>query len=447
MIKPLALALLLAVLAPAPANASPGLDAATIDRLASGTGLPGLSVAVTKDDHVVLAAGYGHDSTGAPMTSQTPMRLASVGKSITSMAVLTLVDAGRIRLDDPVAEQLPEFRLADPRGSRITVRQLLNQTSGMADPNADIARTRDAGSLRELVAALDTATLADEPGRKFRYHNPNYSVAARLVEVASGRSFEDYLREAVFAPLGMTGSSVGHGRAADGYVDAYGVWVTRPELAHFSGDSVLSTADDMARWLVAQQGRGPRVVSAEGLRTMHTPPADGDYAMGWGVDRPEVGAPRLSHSGNLFTYTAAQAIVPDTGYGFAVMTNSAALQDQAYELMESLIAVSEGRSPGSGGSVLWLVDLGFGVLTLVIAALGARGVLRSRRRSPWRLLPPALAVLPLAAYPATVEFLSNGRSVTWGQLAYVSPSLLVLLGVLALAGGATVVARLVALSR
>jgi CubicO group peptidase (beta-lactamase class C family) len=438
MIRLLALAVFATVFAPSP---TPSL--ATIDRLAAGTGLPGLSVAVTKDDRVVRTAGYGHDSTGAPMTAATPMRLASVGKSFTAMAVMTLVDAGEVELDAPVAEQLPEFRLADPRAERITVRQLLNQTSGMADPTTDVPRTWEAKSLAELVKALDTATLSAEPGREFRYHNPNYSVAARLVEVASGQRFGDYLREHVLAPLGMSA----HDRAANGYVSAYGLWFARPELPHFEGDSVVSTADDMARWLIAHQGRGPRVVSDEGLRVLHTPPDGGEYAMGWGVETPEQGHRRLSHSGNLFTYTAAQAIVPETGYGFAVMTNSVAIQDKAYELLESLIAVSEGRSPSSGPG-LWLIDLGFGLGTLAVAALGARGVRRAhRRRGPWRAAPHFLAVVPLLGYPALVGFLSHGRTVTWGQLLHVSPPLVVLLTVLALAGTATATARLVAWSR
>ncbi|MET1071827.1 MAG: serine hydrolase domain-containing protein [Umezawaea sp.] len=425
------------VLAPAPA-----LDAATIDRLAADVDLPGLSVAVTKDDRVVLAKGYGHDSTGAPLTAATPMRLASVSKSFVAMAVMTLVDAGRIALDAPVADQLPEFHPADPRAKRITVRHLLNQTSGLSDATTDIPRTWEARSLRDLVGVLDTATLADDPGRGFHYHNPNYGVAARLVEVAGGQAFDDYLRDHVLTPLGMRS----HDRVADGYVEAYGRWFARPELPSFEGDLIISSADDMARWLIAQQGRRPQVVSAEGLRTMHTPPS-GEYAMGWGVEVPEQGHQRLSHSGNLFTYTAAQVIVPETGYGFAVMTNSTALLDEAYELVESLIAVSEGRSPGSGTS-LWPIDLGLGLATLAVAALGVRGVRRAgRKRSPWRAVPHLLAVVPLLGYPAFVGFLSNGRTVTWPQLAYVSLPIVVLLGVLALAGTATATARLVALSR
>ena len=421
--------------------AAPAPDA--INRLAVDSGLPGLTVTVTKDDRVLHAKGYGHDSTGAPMTADTPMRLASVSKSFIATAVMTLVDARRVDLDRPVVDQLPEFRLADPRAARITVRQLLNQTSGMADSTTDIPRTWTAKSLRDMVKTLDTATLATEPGQEFHYHNPNYGTAARLVETVSGQPFPDYLRDHVLTPLGMTS----HDRVEDGYTEVYGTWVARPELPHFDGDLVVSTANDMGRWLIAHQGKGPRLLSDESLRTLHTPPGDGTYAMGWGVETPEEGHERLTHSGNLFTYTAAQAIVPDTGYGFAVMTNSTALNDSAYALMESLIALSEGRSPASTPP-LWLFDLGIGLATLGFGALGVRGIRRAKvKRSPWRIAPPVLAAVPLLGYPAFVAFLSNGRTVTWAQLLYVSTPLVVLLAVLALAGTATAVARLVAWSR
>ncbi len=97
------------------------------------TGLPGAAVAVTHGADVVRVAGYGHDSAGAPITASTRLPIASLSKSMTAFAVLQLVDAGRVGLDQPVTRYLPEFRLADPRGARITVRMLLDQTSGMAD--------------------------------------------------------------------------------------------------------------------------------------------------------------------------------------------------------------------------------------------------------------------------------------------------------------------------
>src|SRR3954447_11892870 len=130
-----ALALTLGLLTlPRPALADAPPDSAAVQRLvrqfAGRQGYPGIAVAVIKDDRIVLTTGAGHDSTGAPVTATTPMPVASVSKSFTALAVTQLVEAGKLRLGAPVADYLPGFRLADPRGARITVRDLLEQTSG-----------------------------------------------------------------------------------------------------------------------------------------------------------------------------------------------------------------------------------------------------------------------------------------------------------------------------
>lgn len=118
------------------------------------TGLPGVAVAVTKGDEVVLAKGYG-------VTEHTPMRLAILSKSFIAAAVVQLVDQKKIELDEPVAKQLPEFTTRDPRGQKITVRQVLNQTSGLADDTADVDAVEAATTLEEAVGAgLSNAEIA-----------------------------------------------------------------------------------------------------------------------------------------------------------------------------------------------------------------------------------------------------------------------------------------------
>ncbi|TWP50194.1 beta-lactamase family protein [Lentzea tibetensis] len=409
------------------------LTAPTADHIVTehveATGLPGVAVAVTKGDEVILTKGYG-------VSEHTPMRIASLSKSFVATAVVQLVDRGEIDLDRPVHDQLPEFTTKDPRGEKITVRQLLNQTSGLADETTDVDRVEKSSSLREAVEALATAELKNEPGEKFRYHNPNYTIAARLVEHVSGIPFADYMRDNVFTPLGMTSTKIG-GSTPDGHIHLYGVWVPRPELPGFDGDSVTSTAHDMARWLIAQ--RKPGIVSAEGLRTLHTAPPGGDYAMGWDTREPG----RKRHGGNLFTHTAAQ-VFTDSGYGVVVMTNSAALQDESYPIVEALLAQAEGRAPTAPEPVLWLIDLVLGLLALGALALGTRGIRTARRdRARWRALPHLLPIAALPAYLPFVEFLTR-RTVTWAQLLYLTPTVVILLAACALAGAATITARVVA---
>ncbi|MDA3630809.1 serine hydrolase [Saccharopolyspora sp. WRP15-2] len=446
--------------------ATPAAQAApppTIDDYLSGalesTGLPGFSVVVTKGDQVVHAAGYGHDSAGRPMTADTPMRIASLSKSFTAMAVMTLVDAGRIALDRPVAEQLPGFSMADPRAEQVTVRQLLNQTSGFSDTTIDINALEDAGSLADYTARLSTGSLAADPGTHWEYCNVNYDLAGRLVEVVSGQPFGDYLRQHVFGPLGMRTSATREEqvRPADGYVSLFGAWIPRAEMPGFHDDSggggVITTAADMGKWLVSQNGAGQQLVSPDSLRLMHSPSAVSDYGMGWGVEQPEDGPEMLVHSGNLFTYNAVQAIVPETGYGFAVMTNGASLHESSYEILTGLVALSEGRTPADPGGGRQQTELLLGAILLVAVGFGALGAVRSRRwaakragtpawRIGLRMVPALVPIAVFAAYPDLISFISNGRTVTWAQLTYFPLPLTVTLLVAALAGASTVAFRL-----
>jgi hypothetical protein len=214
-------------------------------------------------------------------------------------------------------------------------------------------------------------------------------VAARLVEVASGQPFDEYVRSQVFEPLGMRDSSVG-GWAADGYNSLFGLWFSRPELA--GGPSVngaggvVTTARDMGRWLMAQNGHGPLPDSM--LRAMHQPSTVDEYGMGWSPDENGL----LVHSGNLWTYNAIQAIDPRTGYGYAVMTNGATLADDTSTILAGLVALTRGESPEPpGNSMIEWVLAAVILLSLTLSTLGIRNArrwairrLRSREsRSRW----------------------------------------------------------------
>ena len=197
--------------AAARASIPTSVDVAAVDRFLGeqidAASIPGAAVAITHGDQVVHLAGFGHDATGAPVTADTLFRTASLSKSFTALAVMQLVEEHRLRLDDPVVDHLPEFRIADPRGADITVRQLLEQTSGLADSTVDPLARQQPRSLAEAVSDLSAARLVARPGTQWNYHNPNYQVAARLVEVVAGEPFATYLGNHVFTPAGMTRAS------------------------------------------------------------------------------------------------------------------------------------------------------------------------------------------------------------------------------------------------
>ncbi|NRQ40673.1 beta-lactamase family protein [Nonomuraea sp. NN258] len=437
---------------PAAAEITPAAVDAFVARYRAATGVPGVAVAVTHGTRVVHAAGYGRTAAGDPVTADTPMAVASVSKSFTALAVMQLVERGRVELDRPVRTYLPEFTMADPRAAAITVRQLLDQTSGMADSAFREKSLPQPSTLRGAVARLKTAGLAAAPGTVHRYHNTNYQVAARLVEVVAGRPFADHLRASVFEPLGMRHSTtIDTDRdlpaSARGHLYALGLSVPLPEPAGFGNGSggVLSTASDLARWLIAQH-RG--VLSPAGMREMRTPSRlDDSYALGWSAGTTPGGEPVIQHGGDLFTSTAYQVLLPRSGYGLAVMANTGMAFSDARALKDGLVAMIEGRAPEVPSRSSYLaVDVLFAALTLATIVLAWRGVVRARRwaaRRRWWWVLPLLAPAALcASMSAVFRVLSRGGDIMWIQVVYLYPTFMAWLVTAAVAGVLVAVARL-----
>jgi CubicO group peptidase (beta-lactamase class C family) len=178
-----------------PSVTGPGsrrVDWAELDRFLAvelaRTGLPGMAVTITHGPDVLYVKGFGSDGHGHDVTSATQFRIASLSKSFTAVAVLQLVKAGKVELDAPVQGYLPEFSTTEPdRSHRITVRHLLNQTSGIGD--AGLPAGGEPDTVEQRVRSLRSARLVSEPGREFHYSDSNYQVLARLVEVVAGMPF------------------------------------------------------------------------------------------------------------------------------------------------------------------------------------------------------------------------------------------------------------------
>lgn len=449
-------------------------DPASIDRFVRDylerTGLPGAAVTVTRGDRVVHATGYGHTASGRPMTADTRVPVASLSKAMTALAVMRLAEAGKVGLDQPVRRYLPEFTLSDRRAGEITVRQVLTQTSGMADSAyPDLTRPQP-HTLEEAVAAMRGAPLAAAPGTVYRYHNPNYFVAARLVEVVGGRPFADYLSAEIFRPLGMqrttsVDTTDEMPEQARGYVRAYGTVLSRPHPRWFAAGShgVVTTAADLSRWLIAQNNEGVsadgrRIATARTIDLTHTPPGTpkgGDYAMGWRAARQDDGHLEIQHTGELLTHNSMATLLPDSGIGIAVVTNTGMISgDDAPQLVQGLVELARGGNPEVAEPFSMTADRVLAAFTLLAAGLGVRGVLRARRwarnaaRRPWwrvvpRLLPYALPVLFFTQLATVLGLLLN-RTGTMAQAAYAWPALMVCAGAGALASVAVLAARLLA---
>ena len=221
------------------------------------SGVSGGAVAVVSEGRVE-ARGVGSADGDREATAVTPFVIGSATKSFTALAVMQLVDAGRVDLEAPVRDYVPELALADARVDDITVRDLLQQTSGLDDlAGGPLLASAADGTPLAAIAELKDAELASTPGETWRYANANYVLAGLVVERASGMGYGDYVQREIFTPLGMTHSSattdpVGSDVLADGHRFWFGVPVatepTRREATLAAG-YLISTATDLGRYL------------------------------------------------------------------------------------------------------------------------------------------------------------------------------------------------------
>ena len=421
------------------------IDDYVVDAMAARR-VPGVALAVVHDDDLVLARGYGVGGTDRrPMTPDTPFVLASVSKSFTSLAVMQLVEDGLVELDAPVVDSLGWFRVDHPSwGDEITIRHLLNQTSGFDTPQGwRLIERGHQHSLASDVRDLAGVRPTHPPGDRYRYSNRNHQILGALVEEVTGRTYEEYLTEEVLAPLGMahTAASEDAARAA-GLSEGYRVWWGVP-VPHGTTivtgavpmGGVASSAADMSRYLRAYLGGGEldgvRVLSAGGVDAMFTPgPADPEafaeeeaprsaYAMGWDWSEEDDGEVRLSHGGTAPEFSAGMVLVPEEGWGVVALANAQdPLAPIAAFLASSVTDLVTGQTPPDPAEravATYLVAnlfvvAGLAGLVHALADIGRWGG-RLRRGRVWRVV--LWGVLVNLALPLAILLLPSRVSATW----------------------------------
>src|SRR6266581_7965298 len=294
--------------------------------------IPGVALGLVHNDQVMHVRGFGTaDQSGRAVTPQTPFILGSVSKSFTALAIMQLVEAGKVKLDAPVQRYLPWFRVADPVASaRITLRHLLYHTSGIPSSGYPCRADQVTMSLEQYVRSLATLTLDRPVGSRPDYCSTNYDVLGLIVQTVSGQPYATYMRQHIFAPLQMHDSFASEPEAKrDGLAQSYRWFFGVPtpiedyNLSNVPAGYLISSAEDMTHYLIAQMNGGrfgsTSILSSAGIATMHAPgvPQEGGrgfYGMGW-VNGPLAGVPAIWHGGNIAHFHALLLIEPQTHWG------------------------------------------------------------------------------------------------------------------------------------
>ncbi len=307
---------------------------AAVEAAVTSGHLPGAQVLVSHNGHIVLDRGFGVQSlTGKqPVDVDTRFEIGSITKQFTAAAILQLVEQHRLSLDDSLGKFVHDY----PAGANVTLRQLLWQVTGI--PNYTAVRgfeaysTTHAGGIEGVLDLVRAKPLEFTPGTKWMYSNTNYALLGQVVAVASGESWEAYIREHIFKPVGMTHSTFivderGLSDFATGYSRVHGARASSRPMGNWAlgAGSIVSTAEDLAKWDDAFFGG--HVIAPADVKLATTPGhlANGSptsYGFGWEIDAHD-GQPCIEHNGGTFGFASVNQNFPGLNERIIVLVNDA----------------------------------------------------------------------------------------------------------------------------
>lgn len=326
----------------------PGFDAYVTKAMADGR-VPGLSLAIVRNDSVIYVKGYGVKKLGTTdnVDENTLFEIGSTTKTFTSTLVGIMQTDGKLRFDDKISAHLPDFRMYDAYASaEVTIRDALSHRSGLA--RGELMWLGSGLSRAEIIRRLRFQPPASSFRSAYAYNNPMILVAGEVAAKAGGSTWEDLIQQRIFTPLGMTRSQAvirdfsRVSNAATPHADgASGAYAQEHEILENIGPagSINSSARDMAQWVRFQMGdgtfNGKPIISTAALREIHTAQTlmgGGGGRGGAGIARPNayglgffVGDFRnnvyWNHGGNTVGMTAAFGMLPAEKIGAVVLTN------------------------------------------------------------------------------------------------------------------------------
>lgn len=320
---------------------------------------PALSVAIVTDNQMRWSKGYGlaDVENSVPANADTAYRLASIAKSITAVAIMQLVERGKLDLNAPINRYCPAYpekhglRDAPDKQFSITVRQLLIHQSGVRHNKPDeLLTTRHYNSINDAVNSFKDDPLVAEPETKYSYSTPGYTLLGCAIEAASGKSYIDYLRENIFKPAGMTRTLIDDVQAiipnrARGYRKTLAGEIQNAPLHDTSikvpGGGLVTTVNDLAKFAIAVNTN--QLIKPETLAQMLTKPTTRDgkqqnYALGFLVNDRD-GLLRAFNDGSQAGTRTYLFLIPKQKIAIALMTNLE--RASCEELVPKIIEVLE----------------------------------------------------------------------------------------------------------
>jgi len=341
---------------------------AFIERQMKEQNLPAFSIALVDDQKIVWARGFGYADANrkVPATAQTVYRVGSVSKPFTDIAIMQLVEKGKLDLDAPITQYLPDFHPKNPFGAPITLRELMAHRAGLVrEPPAGNYFDSSTPSLAATVKSLNLTNLVYPPGTHTKYSNAGVAVVGYVLQCETGQAYEQYMKQHVLEPMGLDESSFAmssqiQSRVATGVMWTYdGLTIPTPTFSLDEGPagSLYSTVSDLGRFLevLFAGGRGPNgpILQQQTLEEMWKPQfapagAKAGYGLGFGVSQLD-GHRMVGHAGGIYGFATQASALPDEKLGVVTVTTvdganavTARVADLALRMM---LAVRSGKAP------------------------------------------------------------------------------------------------------
>lgn len=341
---------------PAPTIVPPDLDAYVATSMRTFD-VPGMAVAIVKDGQVLVAKGYGVRKLGdpTPVDEFTMFGIGSNTKAFTTAALATLMDEGKLSWDDPVYQRLPGFVMYDPYVSHeMTIRDLLTHRSGMGLGEGDLLFWPPTTYTRaDIVYKLRFMKPVSSFRSHYAYDNLLYMTAGQIIPAVTGISWDDYIRQRIFAPLDMNHSNVSNAayKPGDNYASPHSNVEGKLQVIPFEvldnvgpAGSINSCAADMAKWVQLQLNRGKfpdgsthlfseqrskEMSSPQTILPTNDPPPPlaalkakfAAYGLGWGL-RDYHGRKLVGHTGGVAGFVSRVMLVPEENLGVVILTNA-----------------------------------------------------------------------------------------------------------------------------
>lgn len=286
------------------------------------------SVLVARDGKPLFRKGYGwaNREWNVPNVPESKFRLGSITKQFTATAILQLVEAGKLKLDDPISK----YYLSSPAAwSKVTIHHLLSHTSGIPSytdlPGFFQKESMTDRTPAEIVKLTQDMPLEFQPGEKFKYDNSGYILLGYVIEKVTGEKYADYLREHIFDRLGMRDTGYDTAKEIiphrdEGYVYTGARWINAPYLAMslpYAAGSLYSTVDDLLIWDQALYAH--KSLTAASLDRMFTPNKN-NYGYGWFIDT-EFNRKHEGHGGGINGFNTVISRYPDDKVTVIVLAN------------------------------------------------------------------------------------------------------------------------------